>query len=76
MRDASGGLGRAAIAALVVGGGIYVAFGVVVEVAGRWAWLSFVIAGGMAIASGYGTLSSHFDAGGGAFDFLEEIDRR
>lgn len=75
-------LGPSAMTALavggMVGGGIYVALGVVVEAAGRWAWASFVIAGVMAIASAYnyGTLSNHFEAGGGAFEFLEEIDRR
>ena len=62
----------------MVGGGIYVALGVVVEAAGQWAWLSFVISGIVAVttAASYGELSNHFGAGGGSFAFLEEMDRR
>ena len=62
----------------MVGGGIYVALGVVVDAAGRWAWLGFVIAGFVAVstAHAYGALSNHFETGGGAFAFLEQIDRR
>ncbi len=62
----------------MVGGGIYVSLGVVVEAAGQWAWLSFVIAGVVAVATAYSyaELSNHFESGGGAFDFLEEVDRR
>lgn len=62
----------------MVGGGIYVALGVVVEAAGEWAWLSFLIAGIVAVttAHAYAALSNHFGAGGGAFEFLEEMDRR
>lgn len=78
-RDAS--LGVPAMVALViggmVGGGIYVALGVVIEASGRWAWLSFVIAGVVAVttAHSYGALSTHFETGGGVFAFLEKIDR-
>lgn len=77
-----GELGVAAMSSLVVGGmvggGIYVALGVVIEAAGRWAWLSFVIAGVVAVttAHSYGSLSTHFETGGGVFGFLEAIDRR
>ena len=62
----------------MVGGGIYVALGVVVEAAGRWAWLSFAIAGVIAVttAHSYGSLSNHFESSGGAFDFLMKMDRR
>ena len=62
----------------MVGGGIYVALGVVVEAAGRWAWLSFLVAGLVAAATAhaYAGLSNHFRSGGGAFEFLEDIDRR
>ena len=61
----------------MVGGGIYVALGVVVETAGRWAWLSFVVAGVIAVttAHSYGALSTHFETGGGVFGFLEKLDR-
>ena len=62
----------------MVGGGIYVALGVVVEAAGQWAWLSFVISGLIAVttAYSYASLSNHFGTGGGSFAFLEELDRR
>jgi amino acid transporter len=62
----------------MVGGGIYVALGVVVEASGRWAWLSFLLAGIVAVttAHAYARLSNHFRSGGGAFEFLEDIDRR
>jgi hypothetical protein len=61
----------------MVGGGIYVALGVVIEAAGKWAWLSFVIAGVVAVstAHSYADLSNHFEVGGGAFEFLEKMDR-
>ncbi len=83
--DRSGGggeLGAPSLVALatggMVGGGIYVALGVVVEAAGRWAWLSFLLAGIVAVttAHAYAALSNHFEAGGGAFEFLEDVDRR
>ena len=83
MREgSSGSFGTPSLAALatggMVGGGIYVALGVVVEAAGRWAWLSFVLAGAVATAVAwcYGALSNHFQVGGGSFAFLEKMDRR
>lgn len=81
MSSDGGRLGVPSMSALViggmVGGGIYVALGVVVEAAGRWAWLSFVIAGIVAVttAHSYGSLSTHFHTSGGAFAFLEKVDR-
>lgn len=59
----------------MVGGGIYISLGVVIEAAGAWAWFSFVIAGLAALISAhsYGSLSNHFKMGGGAFDFTEEM---
>ena len=67
----------ALVAGGMVGGGIYVALGVVVEAAGRWSWLAFVIAGVVAVATAhsYAALSNHFESGGGAFAFLEHMDR-
>ncbi len=82
MSSSSAGLRWPSMAALVVGGmvggGIYVALGVVVEAAGRWTWLAFVIAGVVAIstAEAYAALSNEFETGGGAFAFLEHVDRR
>ena len=37
----------------MVGGGIYVSLGVVIEAAGQYAWLSFLIAGIAAVLSAY-----------------------
>jgi len=59
----------------MVGGGIFSVLGVVVQVAAQWAWLSFVVAGLIALASAYSYahLAVHFDAGGGAFTFLQRL---
>jgi amino acid transporter len=61
----------------MVGGGIFSTLGVVVGIAGAWAWLSFVAAGVVALAAGYSyvKLAAHYGEGGGAFTFLREIDR-
>ena len=61
----------------MVGGGIFSVLGVVVSVAGKWAWLSFVIGGLIALATAhsYTRLSVAFEKGGGAFTFLREIHR-
>ncbi len=61
----------------MVGGGIFSTLGVVVVIAGAWAWLSFVAAGLVALAAGYSyvKLATHYGEGGGAFVFLREIDR-
>lgn len=62
----------------MVGGGIYVALGVVVEAASQWAALSFLIAGLVAIATAhsYSHLSVKFGKSGGAFEFLEEMKEK
>ena len=59
----------------MVGGGIFSTLGVVVGIAGRWAWLSFVAAGLVALAAGYSyvRLAADYGEGGGAFTFLREI---
>ena len=78
--DGSNKLGFGATWSLVtggmVGGGIYIALGVVIAVAGQWAWLSFVIAGLVALTTAYSyvQLATKFEEGGGAFEFLREID--
>ena len=66
------------IASGMVGGGIYTALGVVVALAGQWAWLSFLIAGLLALPSAYNycRLSNRYQRSGGAFEFLEEMDRK
>ncbi len=60
----------------MVGGGIFSTLGVVVAIAGEWAWLSFVCAGLVALGAGYSyvRLAVHYREGGGAFTFLREID--
>jgi len=37
----------------MVGGGIFSTLGVVVAISGAWAWLSFFVAGLIALAAGY-----------------------
>ena len=61
----------------MVGGGIFSTLGVVVVIAGAWAWLSFLAAGLVALAAGYSyvKLAAHYGEGGGAFTFLREINR-
>ncbi|MEZ5366247.1 MAG: APC family permease [Bryobacterales bacterium] len=60
----------------MVGGGIFSTLGVVVAIAGPWAWLSFATAGLIAFAAGYSYvhLASHYGEAGGAFTFLREIN--
>ncbi len=60
----------------MIGGGIFSTLGVVVAIAGEWAWLSFVAAGLIALAAGYSyvKLADLYGEGGGAFTFLREID--
>ena len=62
----------------MVGGGIYVSLGVVIEAAGQYAWLSFLIAGIAAILSAYSyaALTNKYTKSGGVFDFLEEIGHK
>lgn len=59
----------------MVGGGIFAVLGVVMDRAGRWAWLSFLIGGVIALATAYSyaELSVRFGESGGAFLFLREI---
>jgi amino acid transporter len=56
----------------MVGGGIFAVLGVVIEIAGELAWLSFVIGGLVALATAvsYAHLARRFGEGGGAFTFL------
>jgi amino acid transporter len=61
----------------MVGGGIFSVLGVVIQLAGDWAWLSFVLAGLIALVTGYSYvgLARMFGEGGGAFTFLREAGR-
>ncbi len=60
----------------MVGGGIFSTLGVVVGIAGSWAWLSFATAGLIALTAGYSyvKLSAYYSEGGGAFTFLRKIN--
>lgn len=59
----------------MIGGGIFATLGVVIAVAGKLAWLSFVIGGLIALATGYSyaRLTQDFDCAGGAFAFLRRV---
>jgi amino acid transporter len=59
----------------MIGGGIFSTLGVVVSVAGRWAWLSFLIGGAIAFCSGhsYAELTVERDAPGGSYGFLRDL---
>ncbi len=60
----------------MVGGGIFSVLGVIVNTAGQWAWLSFIIAGLIALiaAHSYSQLAKKFGESGGSFTFLREIN--
>jgi amino acid transporter len=60
----------------MVGGGIFSVLGVVILVAGQWAWLSFLLAGLIALATAYSysQLARKFGESGGAFTFLRKIN--
>lgn len=60
----------------MVGGGIFSVLGVIIQTAGQWAWLSFLIAGIIALISAhsYAQLALKYNEGGGAFTFLREIN--
>jgi len=62
----------------MVGGGIFSVLGVIVGIAGQWAWLSFVLAGLIALISAfsYSQLSIKYKKSGGAFTFLNEINHQ
>lgn len=59
----------------MVGGGIFSVLGVIIDTAGQWAWLSFVIAGLIALVSAhsYSQLSVKYSESGGAYTFLREL---
>lgn len=57
----------------LIGGGIFAVLGVAAEIAGNAAFLAYLIAGGVAMASGYSyvRLTAHLDEEGGSFTFIE-----
>lgn len=62
----------------MVGGGIFSVLGVIIGIAGQWAWLSFVLAGLIALISAfsYSQLCIKYEKSGGAFTFLNEINHQ
>ena len=61
----------------MIGGGIFSTLGVVIAVAGEWAWMSFLIGGVIALASGhsYSALTRDLDESGGSYSYLRAIGR-
>lgn len=61
----------------MVGGGIFSVLGVTVSIAGKWAWLSFLIGGLIALATAfaYSKLVIKFGESGGVFSFLRKIHK-
>ncbi len=83
MTDKSGGvLGFNAAWSMAVGGmiggGIFATLGVVIEVAGEGAWISFLIGGLIALATGhsYAALTVETGQSGGVYRFLKELGYR
>lgn len=62
----------------MIGGGIFSVLGVIIESAGKSAWLSFIIAGLIALISAhsYSQLAMKYNEGGGAFTFLRKINHQ
>lgn len=81
-QDQSNQLGPIRVWALaaggMVGGGIYIALGVVISLSAQWAWLSFLLSGLVATltAYSYAKLSNKYEKSGGAFEFIEEVGRK
>ncbi|MBP2251014.1 amino acid transporter [Halarchaeum solikamskense] len=65
----------------IIGGGIFAVLGVVAAVAGTTAWIAYLLAGIVVMATGYSyvelnALSSRTDGSGGAVTFIDEfLDR-
>ena len=59
----------------MIGGGIFSTLGVVISVAGHWAWFSFLIGGLIALATGqsYSALTRKVDRSGGSYTFLRHL---
>jgi len=59
----------------MIGGGIFSTLGVVITVAGHWTWLSFLIGGVVALASGhsYSALTRKIDKPGGSYAYLRAL---
>ncbi len=60
----------------MIGGGIFAVLGLIISIAGNMAWLSFLLAGLIALATArsYANLTNKFEEGGGAFTYIKEIN--
>jgi amino acid transporter len=58
----------------MVGGGIFSVLGVIIGIAGQWAWLSFVLAGLIALISAFSYSQLSIKYKKSAFTFLNEIN--
>ncbi len=60
----------------MIGGGIFSTLGVVISVAGQWAWLSFLVGGVIALASGqsYSALTRQIGEPGGSYTYLRALN--
>ncbi len=61
----------------MIGGGIFSTLGVVISVAGEWAWLSFLMGGVIALATGhsYSELTRQVGEAGGSYAYLRAMGR-
>lgn len=59
----------------MIGGGIFSTLGVVISVAGEWTWVSFLLGGIVALASGhsYSALTRQVGQSGGSYAYLREM---
>ncbi|MEN7536071.1 APC family permease [Aurantiacibacter flavus] len=59
----------------MIGGGIFSTLGVVISVAGQWAWVSFLLGGIVALASGhsYSALTRQIGEPGGSYAYLRAL---
>ncbi len=59
----------------MIGGGIFSTLGVVIAVAGQWAWASFLIGGLIALATGHSmaALTVSSDKSGGIYRYLRDL---
>lgn len=59
----------------MIGGGIFSTLGVVISVAGHWAWVSFLLGGIVALASGhsYSALTRQIGEPGGSYAYLRAL---
>ncbi|MAS87256.1 MAG: amino acid permease [Micavibrio sp.] len=62
----------------MVGGGIFATLGLVIELAGAYAWLAYLVGGIAALITGvsYQSLARRFEEGGGVYTFLREVKQK